>query len=184
MSRTTIGLFAGLLIAIATAVGGFFGFLAAIVFGAVGPGRRQDPGRRPGHLQLPGRQRPPATMTEPVSLAKTVELDDPGQRGGLEIENRVVERIAATAAAEIDAVSGPPRRVLGGRPSAESTRHPGPAPGSSPAGPASTYRSACDGHTAFVRSASRSATTSPNGSPPSPGCRSPRSTSLSRRCPM
>ncbi|GAA1680549.1 hypothetical protein GCM10009765_32190 [Fodinicola feengrottensis] len=38
MSRTTIGLFAGLLIAIATAVGGFFGFLAAIVFGAVGLG--------------------------------------------------------------------------------------------------------------------------------------------------
>jgi uncharacterized alkaline shock family protein YloU len=45
-----------------------------------------------------------------VDLAKS---DDPGERGNLEIENRVVERIAATAAAEIAAVSGPPRRVLG-----------------------------------------------------------------------
>jgi uncharacterized alkaline shock family protein YloU len=48
-------------------------------------------------------------MTSTVDLAK----DDPGERGSLEIENRVVERIAATAAAEIAAVSGPPRRVLG-----------------------------------------------------------------------
>jgi uncharacterized membrane protein len=38
MSRATIGLFAGLLVAVATAFGGFFGFLAAIVFGAVGLG--------------------------------------------------------------------------------------------------------------------------------------------------
>jgi uncharacterized alkaline shock family protein YloU len=51
-------------------------------------------------------------MTVTVSLAKTAGAD-PGERGSLEIENRVVERIAATAAAEIEAISGPPRRVLG-----------------------------------------------------------------------
>ncbi|GAA1696753.1 hypothetical protein [Fodinicola feengrottensis] len=38
MSRSTIGLFAGLLIAVATTTGGFFGFLAAVVFGIVGLG--------------------------------------------------------------------------------------------------------------------------------------------------
>jgi uncharacterized alkaline shock family protein YloU len=37
----------------------------------------------------------------------------PEERGSLEIEDRVVERIAAYAAAEIPEVSGPPRRVLG-----------------------------------------------------------------------
>ncbi|WP_163512344.1 Asp23/Gls24 family envelope stress response protein [Fodinicola acaciae] len=35
------------------------------------------------------------------------------ERGSLDIEDRVVERIAAFAAAEIPEVSGPPRRVLG-----------------------------------------------------------------------
>lgn len=38
MSRTYIGLFAGLLVAIATAAGGLLGFLAALVFGAIGLG--------------------------------------------------------------------------------------------------------------------------------------------------
>ncbi|MFI5730012.1 hypothetical protein ACIA49_07845 [Kribbella sp. NPDC051587] len=36
MNTSTIGLFAGLLIAIAAAVGGFGGFLLALVLGAVG----------------------------------------------------------------------------------------------------------------------------------------------------
>ncbi len=36
MSTSTIGLFAGLLIAIAAAAGGFAGFLLALVLGAVG----------------------------------------------------------------------------------------------------------------------------------------------------
>ncbi|GAA0582015.1 hypothetical protein HPO96_08360 [Kribbella sandramycini] len=36
MSTSTIGLFAGLLIAIAAAAGGFPGFLLALVLGAVG----------------------------------------------------------------------------------------------------------------------------------------------------
>jgi uncharacterized membrane protein len=37
-SRAVIGLFAGLLLAVATATGGFLGFLAAVVFGAAGLG--------------------------------------------------------------------------------------------------------------------------------------------------
>ncbi|GAA1601859.1 hypothetical protein GCM10009804_68010 [Kribbella hippodromi] len=36
MSTSTIGLFAGLLIAIAAAAGGFAGFLLALVLGAIG----------------------------------------------------------------------------------------------------------------------------------------------------
>ncbi|MEV6283900.1 hypothetical protein [Kribbella sp. NPDC051770] len=36
MSTSTIGLFAGLLIAVAAAAGGFAGFLLALVLGAVG----------------------------------------------------------------------------------------------------------------------------------------------------
>ncbi|TWD82522.1 hypothetical protein FB561_3655 [Kribbella amoyensis] len=36
MSTSTIGLFAGLLIAVASAAGGFAGFLLALVLGAVG----------------------------------------------------------------------------------------------------------------------------------------------------
>ncbi|GAA1594070.1 hypothetical protein GCM10009804_58310 [Kribbella hippodromi] len=36
MNTSTIGLFAGLLIAIATAAGGFGGFLLALVLGAIG----------------------------------------------------------------------------------------------------------------------------------------------------
>jgi len=36
MSRTVIGLFAGLLLALIVAIGGFGGFMAALFFGAVG----------------------------------------------------------------------------------------------------------------------------------------------------
>ena len=38
---------------------------------------------------------------------------DPGDRGRTTIADRVVERIAAAAAAEVDAATGSPRRLLG-----------------------------------------------------------------------
>jgi uncharacterized alkaline shock family protein YloU len=41
------------------------------------------------------------------------ELAPPGQRGSTEIGDRVVERIAAMAVAEVDDAHGPARRLLG-----------------------------------------------------------------------
>ena len=43
----------------------------------------------------------------------TSPLPDPEHRGRTTIADRVVERIAAAAAAEVDAATGTPRRVLG-----------------------------------------------------------------------
>jgi uncharacterized alkaline shock family protein YloU len=43
----------------------------------------------------------------------TVLADDAATRGRLEIADRVIERIAAQAAAEVDRATGTPRRVLG-----------------------------------------------------------------------
>ena len=39
--------------------------------------------------------------------------DDPGQRGGLTIADRVVERVASQAVTEVDLATGTPRTVLG-----------------------------------------------------------------------
>ena len=43
----------------------------------------------------------------------TVPADDAATRGRLEIADRVIERIAAQAAAEVDRATGTPRRMLG-----------------------------------------------------------------------
>lgn len=53
----------------------------------------------------------PAADRGPARL--DVGLADPADRGRLTIADRVVERIAAAAAAEVDAATGAARRVLG-----------------------------------------------------------------------
>jgi uncharacterized alkaline shock family protein YloU len=49
----------------------------------------------------------------PGPADSAVPADDAATRGRLEIADRVIERIAAQAAAEVDRATGAPRRVLG-----------------------------------------------------------------------
>jgi uncharacterized alkaline shock family protein YloU len=77
------------------------------------------------------------TAAVPVEAPPTrAELAPPGQRGSTDIADRVVERIATMAVAEVDDAHGPARRLLGLR-----------APGV--AAPKVTVQ--IDGHLATVR---------------------------------
>ncbi|KQS58495.1 hypothetical protein ASG36_10550 [Geodermatophilus sp. Leaf369] len=53
------------------------------------------------------------TTADPAPAGDRPELAEPGERGRTTIADRVVERIASAAAAEVDAATGSPRRVLG-----------------------------------------------------------------------
>lgn len=55
---------------------------------------------------------PPADKPS-VADPRQMTAGDPGERGGLTIAPRVVERIAQRAVAEVDSATGSPARVLG-----------------------------------------------------------------------
>ncbi|MEX5719279.1 Asp23/Gls24 family envelope stress response protein [Geodermatophilus maliterrae] len=55
----------------------------------------------------------PVLSARTPSVATPSAAADPGTRGRLHVADRVVERIAAQAAAEVDRATGAPRRVLG-----------------------------------------------------------------------
>jgi uncharacterized alkaline shock family protein YloU len=61
-------------------------------------------------MSAPTTAAPAAELTTPPAGAA---LAEPAQRGGLEVADRVVEKIAAQAATEVDAATGARRRRLG-----------------------------------------------------------------------
>jgi uncharacterized alkaline shock family protein YloU len=54
-----------------------------------------------------------STSAQELPSAHSIAGGDPAGRGHLEIADRVIERIAAQAAAEVDRATGTSRRVLG-----------------------------------------------------------------------